>query len=65
MQSDILNGKKLENIVSSSHNCDVPHVNHTDFQLIDKSRDGFVSLLANNGNTKDDIKLPFDKQLFT
>ena len=63
--SDIFNGKKLEDIVLSSHNCDVPHVNHTCFQLIDKYGDGFVSLLANNGNTNDDIRLPFDEQLFT
>ena len=63
--SDIFNGKKLEDIVLSSHNCDVPHVNHTCFQLIDKYGDGFVSLLNNNGNTKDDIRLPFDGQLFT
>ncbi|GFP96535.1 eukaryotic translation initiation factor 5a-3, partial [Phtheirospermum japonicum] len=25
------NGKKLEDIVPSSHNCDVPHVIHTDY----------------------------------
>ena len=63
--SDIFNGKKLEYIVLSSHNCDVPHVNHTYFHLIEKFGDGFVSLLDNNGNTKDDIRLPFDEQLFT
>ena len=70
---DIFNGKKLEDIVPSSHNCDVrvlfyffllslitaclynqssglsslllqvPHVNRTDYQLIDISEDGFVS----------------------
>ena len=62
--SDIFNGKNLEYIVSYSHNYDVPHVNHTNFQLIDKSHDGFVSLLANNGNTKDNIKIPFDENLF-
>ncbi|KVH99242.1 KOW-like protein [Cynara cardunculus var. scolymus] len=39
---DIFNGKKLEDIVPSSHNCDVPHVNRTDYQLIDISEDGFI-----------------------
>ncbi|XP_075514517.1 eukaryotic translation initiation factor 5A-2-like [Primulina tabacum] len=60
---DIFNGKKLEDIVPSSHNCDVPHVNRTDYQLIDISEDGFVSLLTENGNTKDDLKLPTDENL--
>ncbi|XP_052622366.1 mitotic checkpoint protein BUB3.3 [Lactuca sativa] len=62
---DIFNGKKLEDIVPSSHNCDVPHVNRTDYQLIDISEDGFVSLLTENGGTKDDLKLPTDDSLLT
>ncbi|XP_061986414.1 mitotic checkpoint protein BUB3.3-like [Populus nigra] len=62
---DIFNGKKLEDIVPSSHNCDVPHVTRTDYQLIDISEDGFVSLLTENGNTKDDLKLPTDDSLLT
>ncbi|KAK4337671.1 hypothetical protein RND71_042158 [Anisodus tanguticus] len=60
---DIFNGKKLEDIVPSSHNCDVPHVNRTDYQLIDISEDGFVSLLTESGNTKDDLRLPTDENL--
>ncbi|KAJ8479298.1 hypothetical protein OPV22_023025 [Ensete ventricosum] len=60
---DIFNAKKLEDIVPSSHNCDVPHVTRTDYQLIDISEDGFVSLLTENGNTKDDLKLPTDENL--
>ncbi|KAM0032998.1 putative ribosomal protein L2, domain 2 [Helianthus debilis subsp. tardiflorus] len=51
---DIFNGKKLEDIVPSSHNCDVPHVSRTDYQLIDISEDGF-----------DDLKLPTDDALLT
>ncbi|KAJ0674299.1 putative ribosomal protein L2, domain 2 [Helianthus annuus] len=62
---DIFNGKKLEDIVPSSHNCDVPHVNRTDYQLIDISEDGFVSLLTESGGTKDDLKLPTDDTLLT
>ncbi|EEE59965.1 hypothetical protein OsJ_12660 [Oryza sativa Japonica Group] len=62
---DIFNGKKLEDIVPSSHNCDVPHVNRTDYQLIDISEDGFVSLLTESGGTKDDLRLPSDEALLT
>ncbi|KAL6012158.1 hypothetical protein ACLOJK_002636 [Asimina triloba] len=62
---DLFNGKKLEDIVPSSHNCDVPHVNRTDYQLIDISEDGFVSLLTENGQTKDDLRLPTDESLLS
>ncbi|PPS09895.1 hypothetical protein GOBAR_AA10755 [Gossypium barbadense] len=60
---DIFTAKKLEDIVPSSHNCDVPHVNRTDYQLIDISEDGFVSLLTESGDTKDDLRLPTDENL--
>nr|Q9AXQ7.1 RecName: Full=Eukaryotic translation initiation factor 5A; Short=eIF-5A [Dianthus caryophyllus]AAG53645.1 eukaryotic translation initiation factor 5A [Dianthus caryophyllus] len=60
---DIFNGKKLEDIVPSSHNCDVPHVNRVDYQLLDITEDGFVSLLTDSGDTKDDLKLPADEAL--
>nr|VDC97535.1 unnamed protein product [Brassica rapa] len=60
---DIFTAKKLEDIVPSSHNCDVPHVNRIDYQLIDISEDGFVSLLTDSGGTKDDLKLPTDDSL--
>ncbi|PKA61016.1 Eukaryotic translation initiation factor 5A-2 [Apostasia shenzhenica] len=49
----------------SSHNCDVPHVNRSDYQLIDIADDGFVSLLADNGDTKYDLRLPTDENLLT
>ncbi|KAK6912497.1 Translation elongation factor, IF5A C-terminal [Dillenia turbinata] len=62
---DIFNGKKLEDIVPSSHNCDVPHVTRTDYQLIDISEDGFLSLLTDSGGTKDDLRLPTDENLLS
>ncbi|KAG6510367.1 hypothetical protein ZIOFF_028377 [Zingiber officinale] len=54
---DIFNAKKLEDIV--------PHVTRTDYQLIDISEDGFLSLLTENGNTKDDLRLPTDENLLS
>ncbi|KAK3042357.1 hypothetical protein RJ639_002403 [Escallonia herrerae] len=45
--------------------CKVPHVNRTDYQLIDISEDGFVSLLTENGSTKDDLRLPTDDALLS
>uniref|UniRef100_A0A804QZV5 Translation initiation factor 5A C-terminal domain-containing protein n=1 Tax=Zea mays TaxID=4577 RepID=A0A804QZV5_MAIZE len=41
----------------------IPHVNRTEYQLIDISEDGFVSLLTSDGNTKDDLRLPTDETL--
>jgi translation initiation factor 5A len=62
---DIFTSKKLEDIVPSSHNCDVPHVDRQDYQLIDISEDGFLSLLQENGTTKDDLKLPAEEPLLS
>ncbi|KAM3244914.1 hypothetical protein ACQJBY_056314 [Aegilops geniculata] len=60
---DIFTGEKFEYSVPSSDNCYVPHVNRTDYQLIDITDDGYVSLLTENGSTKDDLKLPTDDGL--
>eukprot|EP00898_Chlorokybus_atmophyticus_P008930 jgi/Chlat1/9038/Chrsp94S08302 len=60
---DIFNGKKLEDIVPSSHNSMVPHVTRTDYQLIDITNDDFCSLLMENGDMKEDLKLPEDNDL--
>ncbi|KAM0890752.1 hypothetical protein ACQ4PT_026839 [Festuca glaucescens] len=62
--TDIFTGERFEDTVPSSDNCDVPHVIRTDYQLIDMSEDGYVmSLLTENGSTKDDLKLPTDESL--
>merc|ERR1719237_353868 len=56
---DIFTGKKLEDLCPTSHNLDVPFVNKTEYQVLSADEDtGEVSLLKEDGNTKDDLNLP-------
>ncbi|KAF1992365.1 translation initiation factor eIF-5A [Aulographum hederae CBS 113979] len=55
---DIFTQKKLEELCPSTHNMDVPNVRRTEFQLLDVTDDGFLSLMSDDGTTKDDVKIP-------
>jgi len=57
---DIFTGKKLEDICPSTHNMEVPNVKRKDYQLIGLD-DGFLSLMDDNGETRDDLKCPEDQ----
>lgn len=57
--TDIFTQKKLEDLSPSTHNMDVPHVRKTEFPLLDID-DGFLSLMRDDGSSKDDVKLPDD-----
>merc|ERR1711874_339631 len=61
---DIFTGKKLEDLCPSSHNLDVPFVKSTSLQVLTADGStGEVSLLQEDGTTKDDLNLPtFVKQ---
>ncbi|KAK3670802.1 translation initiation factor eIF5A [Recurvomyces mirabilis] len=55
---DIFTGKKLEDLSPSTHNMEVPNVRRQEYQLLDIAEDGFMSLMTEGGETKDDVKVP-------
>ncbi|KAF3052286.1 Eukaryotic translation initiation factor 5A [Didymella keratinophila] len=55
---DIFTSKKLEELCPSTHNMDVPNVRRQEYLLVDVSEDGFLSLMSDDGSTKDDVKVP-------
>ncbi|KAJ3355495.1 eukaryotic translation initiation factor 5A [Allomyces macrogynus ATCC 38327] len=54
---DIFTGKKLEDVSPSTHNMDVPHVSRNEYSLINID-EGYLNLMDDAGNTKDDVKVP-------
>ncbi|PGH16818.1 eukaryotic translation initiation factor 5A [Helicocarpus griseus UAMH5409] len=55
---DIFTSKKLEDLCPSTHNMEVPNVSRREYQLLDITDDGFLSLMSEDGSTKDDVKIP-------
>merc|ERR1719443_1364096 len=55
---DIFTGKKYEDLCPSSHNMEIPFVKRTEFQVLTAdAATGEISLLMENGETKDDLFL--------
>ena len=55
---DIFTGKKYEDIIPSTHTAHVPVVVRKEFSLVDISVDGFCTLMDDEGNCREDVKLP-------
>ena len=55
---DIFTGKKLEDMVPSTHGTTVPIVTRTEWEIIDIGEDGELTLMDEGGNQKTDVNLP-------
>merc|ERR1711982_170226 len=56
---DIFTGKKYEDLCPTSHNVEVPFVKRTEYQLLLADEEtGNVSVLLEDGSTRDDLNLP-------
>jgi len=54
---DIFTNKKYEDMCPSTHNMDVPNVKRLDLQLLN-IQDSFLTLMADNGDVREDLRLP-------
>lgn len=66
--TDIFTGKKLEDMIPSTHGTTVPIVNKTEWEIIDIGEEGELTLMDEAGNQKTDLNLPtfpegFDKEI--
>ena len=60
---DIFDGSKHEMLESSTHNVFVPNVTRAELQCIDIDEDGFLTLMLDSGDTREDLKFPEDEEV--
>jgi len=58
LATDIFTGKKLEDMIPSSHGTTVPIVTKTDWEIIDIDDEDCITLMDEGGNQKTDLNLP-------
>ena len=56
--TDIFTGKKLEDIVPSTHGTTVPNVMKSEYSLLDITDEDYLTLKEDSGETREDLKMP-------
>jgi len=52
---DIFDGRKYEDMSPSTHNMEVPNVKRTEYSCIDVTEEGYLSLMDDSGEVRDDL----------
>merc|ERR1712117_348756 len=60
---DIFDGKKYEDMSPSTHNMEVPNVKRMEMTLIDVTDEGFLSLMDDAGEIRDDLHCNHNPEL--
>ena len=60
---DIFTGKKIEDMCPTSHNMEVPNISRIEYTLLDITNDGYISIMDDDGNSRDDLNLPNDETI--
>ena len=55
---DIFTNKKYQDISPTSHNMVAPFVHNSTFSLTDVNPEGYTSLMDDNGEMREDLKIP-------
>ena len=61
---DIFDGRKYEDMSPSTHNMEVPNVKRVEYNLIDITDEGYLSLMDDQGDVRDDLHCEHDPVLF-
>jgi len=60
---DIFDGKKYEDMSPSTHNMEVPNVKRTEYTIIDINEEGYLSLMDDAGEVRDDLHCNHNQEL--
>ena len=61
MGVNILTGKKYEDSCPTSHNIEAPYVSRKEYQVADIGADEYVTLIKEDGSTREDLKFGNDE----